>query len=545
MGLEYIAQPQVFLAPISAQQGIRGLIENYPLLTTFQSWASTTSNPTTSLYIPGYWTMLETPSLTGEVVPESFIVTVGGVTQAPNSYKIFNYPIRKIEFTSEVPENVLVNLTQLATHAPSSQRFSYLRADSALITNLTATTVVFVTAFTVLENLSAFTAQNIIADYLSAASIETDQLNASVILSADQDLYTLFLPLYGGHIVSNTTTPALRITQSGTGDILRLEDETGDTTPLVVNDSGRVGIGVTNPLQTVSLETTNTDGASLVRISNDTLPGSLILGKTRGTLITRSNVLQNDTIGQIRFQGFDTSGTLNDSAIIESVVSGTVGLSSIPSHLIFRTNAISFTTPTERVRITDSGNFGINTSIPNERLTVVGNVSATGNITASQLTTVNNIVVGGTLNVAGDVLISDKIVHDGDTNTSIRFPGTDIFTVETAGSERLRITASGLVGIGTNSPGERLTVSGNLSASGTIQSGGYNVPRKFTASITGAGTSFTVTHNLGTRDVVVSVYNNSTYDVVFTSVTHTTTDTVTISFLTAPGSTTYRVVVIG
>jgi hypothetical protein len=545
MGLEYIAQPQVFLAPISAQQGIRGLIENYPLLTTFQSWASTTSNPTTSLYIPGYWTMLETPSLTGEVVPESFIVTVGGVTQSPNSYKIYNYPIRKINFTSEVPRGVSVNLTQLATHAPSSQRFSYLHADSALINNLTAITTVLITSFTISENLTAFVSQNILSEYLSSVNIEADTLNASVILSADQNLYTLFLPLYGGHITSNTTTPALRITQTGSGDILRLEDETGDTTPLVINDSGRVGIGVANPLQTVSLETTNTDGASIIRISNDTLPGSLILGKTRGTPLTRSNVLQNDIIGRIRFQGFDTSGTLNDSAIIDSVVSGTVGLSSIPSHLIFRTNAASFTTPTERVRITDSGNFGINTSTPNERLTVSGNISATGNITVSQLNTVGNIVAGGTLNVAGDVLISDKIVHDGDTNTSIRFPGTDIFTIETAGSERFRVTSGGLIGIGTNDPNERLTILGNLSASGTIQSGGYSVPRKFTTSVTGATTSFTITHNLGTRDVVVSVYNNTTFDAVYTSITHSTTNTVTVSFLTAPGSSTFRVVVIG
>ena len=34
--------------------------------------------------------------------------------------------------------------------------------------------------------------------------------------------------------------------------------------------------------------------------------------------------------------------------------------------------------------------------------------------------------------------IADKIVHTGDTNTAIRFPAADTFTVETAGSERLR-----------------------------------------------------------------------------------------------------------
>ena len=56
----------------------------------------------------------------------------------------------------------------------------------------------------------------------------------------------------------------------------------------------------------------------------------------------------------------------------------------------------------------------------------------------------------------GDVIIADKIVHLDDTNTAIRFPAADTFTVETAGSERLRITSNGDVGIGTTAPAGRL-----------------------------------------------------------------------------------------
>ena len=37
----------------------------------------------------------------------------------------------------------------------------------------------------------------------------------------------------------------------------------------------------------------------------------------------------------------------------------------------------------------------------------------------------------------GDVTISDKIIHSGDTNTAIRFSAADTVTVETAGSERM------------------------------------------------------------------------------------------------------------
>ena len=47
---------------------------------------------------------------------------------------------------------------------------------------------------------------------------------------------------------------------------------------------------------------------------------------------------------------------------------------------------------------------------------------------------------GGTVTIVGDVDIADKIVHTGDTNTSIRFPSSDTITFETNGGERFRIT---------------------------------------------------------------------------------------------------------
>jgi len=56
------------------------------------------------------------------------------------------------------------------------------------------------------------------------------------------------------------------------------------------------------------------------------------------------------------------------------------------------------------------------------------------------------------LTISGDFNIADKIIHSGDTNTAIRFPAADTITAETAGSERLRITSTGNVGINTTNP---------------------------------------------------------------------------------------------
>jgi hypothetical protein len=63
-----------------------------------------------------------------------------------------------------------------------------------------------------------------------------------------------------------------------------------------------------------------------------------------------------------------------------------------------------------------------------------------------------------TLDVNGDVTITDKIIHGGDTNTAIRFPAADTVSVETAGSERLRIDSAGRVGIGNSNPGANLQI---------------------------------------------------------------------------------------
>jgi hypothetical protein len=71
-----------------------------------------------------------------------------------------------------------------------------------------------------------------------------------------------------------------------------------------------------------------------------------------------------------------------------------------------------------------------------------------------------SVADGGTVTASGDISIADKIIHTGDTNTAIRFPADDTFTVETGGSERLRVTSVGRVGINSTSPGSLLDVVG-------------------------------------------------------------------------------------
>ena len=75
-------------------------------------------------------------------------------------------------------------------------------------------------------------------------------------------------------------------------------------------------------------------------------------------------------------------------------------------------------------------------------------------------------VSGTTGTFTGDVDIADKIVHTGDTNTALRFPAADTVSVETGGSERLRIDSNGrlLFGIDSSISGIPIQI-----ASGYIQ----------------------------------------------------------------------------
>jgi len=65
--------------------------------------------------------------------------------------------------------------------------------------------------------------------------------------------------------------------------------------------------------------------------------------------------------------------------------------------------------------------------------------------------TVTTLNVTGVSTFASNVSIADSIFHTGDTDTSIRFPADNTFTVETSGSEALRVDSSQRLLVGSTS----------------------------------------------------------------------------------------------
>lgn len=72
----------------------------------------------------------------------------------------------------------------------------------------------------------------------------------------------------------------------------------------------------------------------------------------------------------------------------------------------------------------------------------------------------------------------------------------------------------------------------------------FGAARSFATSIgDGAATSYTVTHNLGTKDVIVQLYDVSTFDTVYADVKRNANNTVLVEFTSAPSSNDIRVLV--
>jgi len=98
-----------------------------------------------------------------------------------------------------------------------------------------------------------------------------------------------------------------------------------------------------------------------------------------------------------------------------------------------------------------------------DRLEVAANNNTVGlAVTQSGTGDIFNLYDGATevFSVAdgGDVTITDSIIHSGDTNTKLRFPAADTITAETGGTERLRITSDGHIGIGLTNPESNIDI---------------------------------------------------------------------------------------
>jgi hypothetical protein len=151
---------------------------------------------------------------------------------------------------------------------------------------------------------------------------------------------------------------------------------------------------------------------------------------------------------------------------------------------------------------------------------------------------VGNLQVGGNLNVIGTVnsVNTTQInIEDNKINLNSNFTGTpttDAGIVVERGTELD-------VEILWNETSDRWTLTNNGSDY-------HSIARKYSQTLGASATSYTISHNLGTTDVTVQIFESAIpYAQVEADVLRSSNDTVVINFASAPSAGEYRVVVVG
>jgi hypothetical protein len=188
-----------------------------------------------------------------------------------------------------------------------------------------------------------------------------------------------------------------------------------------------------------------------------------------------------------------------------------------------------------------TGNYVAGISGTANEIEVSGSGSEGSTVTIglpNDVTVPNNLTVGGNLTVSGSVTyVNSETVEIAD-NIILLNSNAEGTPTENAGIEVKRGTSAN-VSIQWNETADRWS----LTNDGTNY---HVIAKKFAVTIGNTeDTSYTVTHNMGTKDVTVNVYSMSTDETVETDIVRASVDTVTIGFASAPGTDSYRVVIVG
>lgn len=150
-----------------------------------------------------------------------------------------------------------------------------------------------------------------------------------------------------------------------------------------------------------------------------------------------------------------------------------------------------------RLVINSSGNVGIGTTTPNVKLEVIGSVIATGSFTARDATEAQVRLSGGS-NLSYVFNTSTAFGFYDSTNSrhmSYYDRDTNDWRFFTSGTQRMIISGSGNVGIGTSTPNEKLEVAGNI----RLASAGYI---DYVSELRYVGSAW-LTYNTGTGKITV------------------------------------------
>lgn len=317
-------------------------------------------------------------------------------------------------------------------------------------------------------------------------------------------------PVLSGNVTidSNTAGTALTITQSGTGLALKVEDQSSDPTPFVVDATGQVGIGTLSP-------------GTALDINNGTLQLSSS-GTSRTTLAADAS---NTTLTSVGTRGLILNA--NSTNLIYGTSSGFVGIKNAsPTVELDITGAL---------KTSGAATIGGNTAVTGT-LSATGNISTSaGNITATagSVTAGTSMSVGTTLSVdtiaektsSAGVTVGGVLLKNGVTAASSVIISSGTATATTSGSsvsftgiptwvKRVTLLFNGVSVSGTDSLLVRIGPSGGIASSGYLSTAGI-ITNAANPSVSGDTTGFLIYIAAASRAfsgaMTISLLNASSY----------------------------------
>lgn len=316
---------------------------------------------------------------------------------------------------------------------------------------------------------------------------------------------------------------------------------------------------------TVTFEGATADAfETTLSITDPTADQTITIPDVTGTVITTGNLSAITSLGtltsDIVFEGATADAYETTLTVTDPTADRTITLPNVDGTVITTGNLSS---------ITSVGTLS--------SLTITGDLTVNGTTTTVNSTTVTvddkNLELGATATPSDAGADGGGITLKGTTDKTFNWvDSTDSWT----SSEHLDLASgkvykiNGTTVLSNNTLGSGVT-SSSLTSVGTITTGVWNgtdiavadggtgasdaagaktnlgfMTRYATSVGDGSNTSYTVTHNLGTRDVIVQIREvASPYAVVIADIAASTTSAVTVEFATAPTTDQYRVVVIG
>jgi len=298
---------------------------------------------------------------------------------------------------------------------------------------------------------------------------------------------------------------------------------------LSFSNSGSVALGSTITVNTVNLVDTN---SAQTITGNKTFSGNVVISGNLDITGTVTNV--------------DSTNLLVEDALI--VVARNQSTGTLDAGIVIERGSDD----SQAMIWDESTNTFVFANVGSEDGSTSGNVTIssysavrTGNLQTAQLT----IGTLATNNSATTMLVENGsgVVQKATVSTLLGNNAvTSIAVSDTAplnlsvNSSTGAVTITGSVDKATDAQARSSNSDSVLITAGNLRA----LEHAQTISGDGTTTSFTVTHSMGTRDVIVQVYDTSTYDTVITDVTRTSTSVVTIDFGIAPAvSENYRVLV--